>query len=193
MVFCFRKDIRSMYLCYDETIVIDKLPAHVRNAIQTGCGTMSFDANKLKHQVGLKQFAKDFLRNFNEGFTLIPEIKPTQVNFWEYDAFVIHDSCTVPFILHKKKFNICCSGDLLPGKFLYQAYSDAIHASRWIIFVLTPEILKDPLFQYQLSLTLCNKGHQSIIFVLDKHCLRLIPNNQIFQYAIATCRKIYRA
>ena len=201
MAFCFQKDLTSLYLCYDDAIKIELVSNDIKNATLIGCRTMPFGSKMLTGLAGLNQFAMD-ISNFvlkNNDIPLMPEIKTGHENQWKYDAFCIHDLDepvswhTMHDVVCKEEANIYCSGDILPGKYLNQAYSEAIHSSRLVVFALTPQMLKNPYFEYQLSLALCCKGHRSVIFLLNRNCLTFVPDNPTFQYAIATCRKIFRA
>ena len=201
MALCFQKDIKSIYLCHDESVDISAVPQCVLQLIDIGCHTMSFkfgDKNlpELKH---LASEIANFLTTPNNW--KMPVLNGISCNHplnRQYEAYFmcapdISTRSVAKFAQLKEKYNICDSTEFTPGKYLYENYSVAIHSSKLIFVFITQDLVQHPLFEYQLLMALRCKGTASIKFVLEQNSSRpieLVANKRSFKYAYAACEKI---
>ena len=201
MALCFQKDVKSMYLCHDESVDIHAVPQCVLQLIDIGCQTMPFKFGD-KSTPQLKHLASE-IANFltepnNRKMPMLNGIPCNHPLNRQYDAYFMCAPDTsmrsvLQFHQLRENYNICFSTEFTPGKYLYECCSVAIHSSRLIFVLLTQDLVQHPLFEYQLSVALRCKGPSSIILILEQNSSRPIEPVAIkrsFKYAYGVCKKV---
>lgn len=193
--------IKSLIMCTQHEVGIQGLPQSMQDLILVGCRQMHLNRDR-----NPEQFPRDLAKNIiklNFEVSHLPVINPTANNndmlLWKFDAYLIYDlgdrsslvSLIISGLQDMQNVNVCCSATVPPGKYLVQWYSQAIHSSRVVIVIITPELLRNRLFDHQLRLALSCKGPESIFLIFNRCCLGVFPENETLHYAMAVCQKIY--
>ncbi len=118
---------------------------------------------------------------------------------FRHDVYLVHDPKddwvprnVFPYLKNQGIRNIIPSSGVPLGRYLCLCQVEAAQESQYIYIMLTPNLLKNPLFEFHLSLAMAFKEADSIVFLVDgtDPTEGLLPHNRAFDYAFAVCKKI---
>ncbi len=116
---------------------------------------------------------------------------------FRHEVYLIHDPKddwvplkVLPYLEHQGFRNIIPSSGVPLGRYLCLCQVEAAQESQYIYIMLTPNLLKNPLFEFHLALAMAFKEADNIVFLIDKSIEGLLRQNRAFDYAFAVCKKV---
>ncbi len=191
-------EVYPLVLCHPNNI---EIPHALRTIVQLRGTIVSFCEEHLERDV--KWFCEDLAQGVIKAQTerhSLPKLNSMAVDTkFRHEVYLIHDPKDdwVPrnvllYLEHQGLRNIIPSSGVPLGRYLCLCHLEAAQESQYIYIMLTPNLLKNPLFEFHLSLAMAFKEADSIVFLIDQNVPTegLLPQNRAFDYAFAVCKKI---